>query len=59
MQRNQYSCEEQFVFFFERKSKSVDYGAKDFQQLCNSVEPLCFVDELEKDIVDRPPYVGS
>ena len=47
------------MFFFERKSESVDDGPKYLQQLSNAVESFGFVDELEEHVVDRPPYVGS
>jgi hypothetical protein len=40
------------VLLFEGKSKTVDDGTKNLEQLGNTVESLCFIGELEKDIVD-------
>jgi hypothetical protein len=45
------------VLFFQRQCKPVDNGAKNFKQLCNAIEALCFIDELEEDVIDGPADV--
>lgn len=57
VQRNQDPGQEKLVLFLERQSKTVDDGSQDFQQLCNSIEPLGLVGELEENVVDRPSNV--
>lgn len=47
------------MFLFQRKSEAINYRPKNFQQLSNPVKSLRFINELEKDIVDRPSDVGS
>jgi hypothetical protein len=51
--------EEELVFLLQRKSESIDNGAKNFQQLGNSVETFSLVRELEKHVVDRASNEGS
>lgn len=57
MQRYENPREEQLVFFLQRKRETVDYRAKDFQQLSDTVEPFGLVDELKKYIIDRSSYI--
>lgn len=57
MQRYQYPCEEQLVFFLQWKGKPVDDRPEDLQKLRNTVESFCFVNELKKYIIDGSPYV--
>lgn len=57
VERNQHSCQEELVLLLKRQGETVDDGAQDFQQLCNTIEPLGFIGELEEDIVDRPSDV--
>ena len=52
MQWNQDSSQKQFVLFLEWQCEAVDDAAQDLEQLCDSVEALGFIDELEKHIVD-------
>lgn len=44
--------QKELVLLLQRKGKSVDDGAQNFQQLSDTVVPLCFIHELEEDIVD-------
>jgi len=57
VERNQNSCQEEFVLFLKRQGETVDDGSQDFQQLCDTIEPLGFIGELEEDVVDRPSDV--
>jgi hypothetical protein len=47
------SGQEQFVFFLEGQRETVDDTAQNLEQLSDTVESLCLVDELEEDIVNR------
>lgn len=53
VQWNENPCQEQLVFFFQRQGKAVDDTTQDFKQLSNTIETLCFINELEEDVVDR------
>lgn len=59
MERDEDTSQEELVLFFEWKGETVDYGAKDFQELCYAIESFRFVHELEEDVVDRPSDEGS
>ena len=58
VERNQDSCEEEFVLLFQRQGEAIDNGPKYLEQLSNSIEPLSFICELEEDIVDRSANEG-
>jgi hypothetical protein len=47
------SGQEQFVFLLEGQRETVDDTAQNLEQLSDTVESLCLVDELEEDIVNR------
>ena len=47
------------MLLLQRQRKAIYYRTKDFQKLCNAVEPFGLVGELEKDIVDRSPDVRA
>lgn len=47
------------MLLFQRERKAVDDGAEYFEKFSNSIEPLRFVDELEKDVIDGPSDVRS
>lgn len=53
MQRKQHSGEEKFVLFFEWQCEAIDYGTQNLEQLCNAVEALGLVCELEEHVIDR------
>jgi len=57
MQRNQDSCEEQLMFFLERQRETIDDRSQDLKKLCDAIESLCFIDELEEHVVDGPSNV--
>lgn len=57
MKRNQHAGKEKFVLFLQRQCESVDNGPENLKQLCDAVETLGFVGELEEDIVDGAAYV--
>ena len=40
------------MFLLQRECKAVDNGSEDFEQLCNSVESLRLVSELEEHVID-------
>jgi hypothetical protein len=52
-------CEEELVLLFQRKRETIDDGAQNLEKFSNAVEPLSFVDELEKDVVDGATYVRA
>ena len=56
VQRNEHTCQEQFVFVLERECETVDNRAKDLQQLGDSVMTFCLIDELIEDVVDGTSY---
>ena len=47
------------MLLLKRKGESIDDGAKNLEQLGDPVVPLCLVDELEEDVVDRSPNKGA
>lgn len=47
------------MFLLERQSEAVNDTAKNLEKLRNTVEAFRLVHELEEDIVDRPPDVGT
>jgi hypothetical protein len=46
------SCQKEFVLFFQWESKAVDDRTQNLQQFSDAVVPLCFIHELEENIVD-------
>lgn len=59
VQRYQHPRQEELVFLFQRKRKTVDDRPENFEKFSNTVEPFGFVDELEKYIVDGSPNVRA
>lgn len=55
MHRDENTCKEQLVLLFQGQSKTINDRAQDFKQLSNSIESFCFVNELEKDVIDGTP----
>lgn len=53
VQWDKHSGQEQFVFLLEGQRETVDDTAQNLEQLSDTVESLCLVDELEEDIVNR------
>lgn len=53
VQWNQDSCQKKLVLFFQRQGKAVDDRSQNLEKLCDAVESLCFVNELEEHVVDR------
>jgi len=47
------------MLFLQWQGKAVDDGTKDFEQFSDAVEALCFVYELEEDVVDRTANVRA
>ena len=47
------------MLLFQGQGKTIYDGAKDFEKLSNAIESFCFIDELKKDIVNRPTDVGA
>lgn len=50
--RKKNTGQEEFVFLLQWESKAVDDGTQNLQQFSNTVVPLCFIHELEENIVD-------
>ena len=50
---NKDSSQERLVFLFQRERKTIDDRTKDLQELCDSIVPLRFIDEIVKDIAYR------
>ena len=59
VKRKKHASEKELMLFLQRQSKAVDDRAKNFEQLCNAIEPLCFIDELEEDVIYRTTDVGA
>jgi hypothetical protein len=59
VQRNEHSCEEQLVLFFQRQGETVDDRPQNLEEFCNAVETLSLVDELKEDVVDGAADVRS
>lgn len=47
------------MFLFQGQSKTVDDASQNFKQLGDTVVSLGLVNELEKDVVDRPSNEGA
>lgn len=59
MQRNQHSSEEEFMLFLERQCKTINDRSKNLEKFSDSIETLCFINELEEDVVYGAADVGT
>jgi hypothetical protein len=59
VQRHQNPRQENLVFLLERQRESIDDTAQDLEEFGNPIKVFCFVDELEKDVVDGATDKGA
>lgn len=55
MQRDQNPRQEGLMLLLKRERESVDDRSQDLEQLRDPIMPLGFVDEVEEDVINRPP----
>ncbi len=59
MQGYENSRKEQLMLFLQGQGETIDDWSKNLEKLCNSVEPLRFVDKLKEDVVYGASNIGT
>lgn len=52
MERHENPSQEQFMFFLQRQSETIDDRPKNFKQFSDPIKPFSFIDKLEEDVVN-------